>query len=337
MSLHPSVVLFDGEAQGLRLPACDHYAGSEKLMRKSLALQAVTAVDGRANFDITLDCEDGASAGDEAHHASLIASLLNSSENRFARVGVRVHDLMHPSRRDELDIIVREAGREVAYITFPKVRGAGEARRCVEVVNDAAERHGIERNIPVHVLIETHGALEDVRAIAAVRQIECLSFGLMDFVSAHRGAIPDSAMRSPGQFDHALIRRAKLEISAACHAHGKVPAHNVTTEFSDPAVAAADALRASTEFGYTRMWSIHPSQIASIVHAMQPSEEEVETASAILLAAQEAAWGPIRFAHGDVARLHDRASFRYYWNVLQRAQGAAAHIPEAARQAFFSE
>ena len=45
------------------------------------------------------------------------------------------------------------------------------------------------------------------------------------------------------QFDHPLVRRAKLEISAACHAHGKVPSHNVSTEVRDMDVVANDALR----------------------------------------------------------------------------------------------
>jgi len=38
-ALTPAEVLFDGEAPPTVLPACDHYAGSEKLMLKSLALQ----------------------------------------------------------------------------------------------------------------------------------------------------------------------------------------------------------------------------------------------------------------------------------------------------------
>jgi citrate lyase beta subunit len=41
-----------------------------------------------------------------------------------------------------------------------------------------------------------------------------------------------------GQFEHPLVVRAKLEIAAACHAHGKVPSHCVVTEFKNP-----DALR----------------------------------------------------------------------------------------------
>ena len=117
----------------------------------------------------------------------------------------------------------------------------------------------------------------EVFELAALPGVEALSFGLMDFVSAHNGAIPDTAMRSPGQFDHPLVRRAKLEIAAACHAHGKVPSHNVSTEVRDMSVVANDAARARNEFGYTRMWSIHPDQIQPIVEAFSPRAEEIAT------------------------------------------------------------
>ena len=144
------------------------------------------------------------------------------------------------------------------------------------------------------------------------------------------GAIPDTAMRSPGQFDHPLVRRAKLEISAACHAHGKVPSHNVSTEVRDMSVVASDAARARNEFGYTRMWSIHPAQIEAIVAAFAPRDEEIVTATEILLAAQSAQWGPTRY-HDT---LHDRASYRYYWSVLRRAQSTGRTVPQDAAPLF---
>mgnify|MGYP000320064417 CR=1 FL=1 len=72
----------------------------------------------------------------------------------------------------------------------------------------------------------------------------------------HHGAIPGSAMKSPGQFNHPLIARAKCEISAAALACGIVPSHNVTTELKDIDYIRNDALRARREFGYLRMWSI---------------------------------------------------------------------------------
>jgi citrate lyase subunit beta/citryl-CoA lyase len=40
------------------------------------------------------------------------------------------------------------------------------------------------------VLIETPGALHEVWQIAALPRVESIDFGLMDFVSAHHGAIP---------------------------------------------------------------------------------------------------------------------------------------------------
>jgi hypothetical protein len=128
----------------------------------------------------------------------------------------------------------------------------------------------------VHVLIETHGALREVWEIAALPGVESLDFGLMDFVSGHHGAIPGSAMKSPGQFEHPLVARAKCEITAAALANGVVPSHNVTTELKDIESSATMPERARTEFGYLRMWSIHPNQIVPIVEAMRPDFSEVQ-------------------------------------------------------------
>ncbi|MEX3933548.1 CoA ester lyase [Paraburkholderia phymatum] len=325
-ALTPAEVLFDGEAPPAVLPACDHYAGSEKLMLKSLALQQQLG----PIFDVTLDCEDGAQVGREAEHAELVASLVGGEHDRFGRVGVRIHDFNHAHWRDDVRLILRAAKRAPAFITLPKIRNVPDAAEMCAFIEATRRELGIATPVPVQLLIETHGALTRVFDLAALPGVEALSFGLMDFVSAHDGAIPDSAMRSPGQFDHPLVRRAKLEISAACHAHGKVPSHNVSTEVRDMDVVANDALRARNEFGYTRMWSIHPAQIPAIVSAFAPRDEEIATATEILLAAQSAQWGPTR--HRD--SLHDRASYRYYWSVLRRARSTGRAVPAEAAPLF---
>ena len=325
-SLAPAQVLFDGDMPPAVLPPCDHYAGSEKLMLKSLSLQRELG----PVFDITLDCEDGAAIGHEARHAELVASLLGSERDVFGRVGVRIHDYRHPAWQEDLRIILGGAQRGPAYIMLPKIRHASEAAEMCAYIETLRRRDNIHDVIPVHVLIETHEALADAFAIAALPPVESLSFGLMDFVSAHNGAIPDTAMRSPGQFDHPLVRRAKLEIAAACHAHGKVASHNVTTDVRDMTVVAGDAKRARDEFAYTRMWSIHPAQIVPIVEAFTPGDDEIGGAAAILLAAQANDWGPIR--HDDT--LHDRASYRYYWSVLRRARAAGRPLPASVSDFF---
>jgi citrate lyase subunit beta/citryl-CoA lyase len=319
--MHPSEVLFQGQRQPLLLPACDHYAGSEKLMRKSMALQQELG----PIFDITFDCEDGASAGDERAHAELVASLVGSDDNRYNRIGARLHDVGSPHFAQDVEIIVGAAAQKLAYVVLPKPDSLEDVLRAQDLVNQAAARAGRDF-LPLHVLIETHGALHDVYAIAALPQVESLSFGIMDFVSSHYGAVPAAAMRTPGQFTHPLVVRAKLEMVAACHAHDKVPSHNVTTEIKDTAVVANDAQRAAAEFGFTRMWSIHPDQIKPIVKAFTPRLAEVNEATSILAAAMANDWGPIAHA----GRLHDRASYRYYWTVLQRAKLAGLALPDAA-------
>ncbi len=320
--MHPSEVLFQGIQKPVSIPACDHYAGSEKLMHKSIALQQELG----PVFDITLDCEDGASAGNEEAHAKLVASLIDDDSNHFNRIGARIHDLTHPCfEQDIASICNKTTVKRLAYLVVPKVNSLADVMRAIDTINSYAKKNG-RKNLPIHVLIETHGALADVHAIAALPQVECLSFGIMDFVSAHFGAIPGSAMRSPGQFTHPLITRAKLEISAACHAHGKIPSHNVTTEIKDTAVVANDANRAAQEFGYTRMWSIHPDQIKPILKALAPRSSEVNEAVHILTDAQAVQWGPIQ--HNG--KLHDRASYRYYWTILQRAKASGMPLPESS-------
>ncbi len=330
----PRDALVGADDAASELPVCDHYCGTEVRMAKALALQAELG----AVFDITLDCEDGAPVGAEAAHAALCARIALSEANRFGRVGVRVHPADHPAFEADLQTLIGQAGDRLAYVMVPKPRGAADVRHAIARVQAVAAATGRGAALPVHVLVETHGALREVFAIAAEPRIESISFGLMDFVSAHRGAIPQSAMGmnpNGGQFDHPLVLRAKLEIAAACHAHGKTPSHCVVTEFKDTAALSAAATQARQRLGYTRMWSIHPDQIRPIVAAFAPTAAELEQAIAIIRAAQAAQWAPIQ--HDKV--LHDRASYRYFWHVISRVQRMAAAggpaLPADAQAAWF--
>jgi citrate lyase subunit beta/citryl-CoA lyase len=97
----------------------------------------------------------------------------------------------------------------------------------------------------------------------------------------------------------------------------------VVTEFSDERAIRMAAERAARELGYTRMWSIHPAQIRPILEAMAPRAQEIERASEIIAAAQAADWAPISHA----GQLHDRASYRYFWQVIERAHRTGRGLP----------
>jgi citrate lyase subunit beta/citryl-CoA lyase len=325
--VHPNDALFSGEKSFPLIPACEHFAGSEKLILKALGLQeSIGAV-----FDITCDCEDGAASGQEVEHAQMIVRVLNSEANVHHMAGARIHDYTHPAWRQDIDILVSGAGNLLSYITIPKCTSLVQAAEMIAYIQQVAKANQIERVIPVHILIETHGALNQVHEIAALPWLQVLDFGLMDFVSAHHGAIPASAMRSPGQFEHRLLARAKTEVVAAALANGVIPAHNVTLDLKNVETTFSDASRARNEFGFLRMWSIYPTQIQAIVDAMKPDFDEVSDAASILLAAQKADWGPIQYA----GELHDRATYRYFWEILQKAKLTGVTIPDSANLAFF--
>ena len=175
--VHPEDALFAAEKGFPAIAACEHFAGSRKLIEKALALQT----DYGPIFDITADCEDGAPAGQEEAHASMVADMVGGELNRFGRIGVRIHDPSYPSWRKDVDIVLGQAGGKVAYITIPKAMSFHEARQVADYIQAQAGTLGLGRQIPLHILIETHGALRDVQTIAAIPNVEVLDFGLMDF------------------------------------------------------------------------------------------------------------------------------------------------------------
>ena len=233
---------------------------------------------------------------------------------------MRVHPVDHAAFDADVAGIVGAAGHRLCHLMVPKVESVADVQRAVDALNAAGAG-----GLPLHVLIESPAAVHRAFDIAAHPRVQSLSFGLMDFVSAHGGAIPAEGMGVAGQFAHPLVLRAKLEVASACHAHGKVPSHNVVTEFKDVAALSSAARQAADTLGYTRMWSIHPDQIRPILAAFAPSESAVHSAAEIIERAANADWAPLSFE----GRLHDRASYRFYWQLLERAHQTGRALPDA--------
>lgn len=325
--IHPRQILLGPQAARPILPVCDHYSGVESRMKKSLLLQAqMTEELGTCVFDVTLDCEDGALVGLERDHAQRVAALVAESAPE-ARVAVRVHAVDHAHFEEDLRIIVGQVGAKLRHVMIPKV----ESRHDLDQAHGVLCQLGF-KDLALHALIESPKAIELAFDIASHPSLQSLSFGLMDFVSAHAGAIPSWAMSGEGQFKHPMVVRAKLALSSACHSNSIAPSHCVVTEIEDTQALRHWASEASHSFGYTRMWSIHPDQIGPIVQAFSPSQVEVERACEIMLNAACAQWGPIRFE----GQLHDRASYRFFWQVLERAHATGKPLTKEAQSWFIN-
>jgi citrate lyase subunit beta/citryl-CoA lyase len=80
------------------------------------------------------------------------------------------------------------------------------------------------------------------------------------------------------------------------------------------------------------MWSIHPAQIRPILAAFSPGQQAIEQAARIIAAAVLADWAPISVD----SQLHDRASYRFYWQVLERAHRTGRPMPDDMAAFFHS-
>jgi len=65
----------------------------------------------------------------------------------------------------------------LAYITLPKSTSAAQVAEMIAYIQDVSKKNRLQREVPVHVLIETHGALHDAWAIAQLPAVQVLDFG----------------------------------------------------------------------------------------------------------------------------------------------------------------
>ncbi|WP_409488824.1 HpcH/HpaI aldolase/citrate lyase family protein [Pseudomonas promysalinigenes] len=321
-------ILFEGKKMPLRLPVVDHYAGIERFMYNALQLQA----NMKGAFDVTLDFEDGSSAGNEHEQMQLIKEVLNDEINLHERVGIRIHDASSNYWRLQCEYTIGTGLVPPAYITLPKVTDIAQVKTVAAYVAELSEKAGLLLPIPLHILIEQPGVLGELDGILRIPEIECVSFGLLDYVSSFDGALPMSLINSPNEFACPIINDVKVRISTLCQTHGKVASHSLCSELRNAEVVTAHAARAFNDFGFRRMWSIHPDQIEPILKASRPEQELIERAAQILILAHAKEWAPIR--HDD--QLHDRASYRYFWGVLKAAHASAVELPEFTRPLFAS-
>lgn len=311
-------ILYQGWKTAPEISAVDHYCGHEKLILKSLELQN----QWNGIFDVTCDLEDGASVGQESALRNLVKNILHSNLNIHKKVGIRIHEATSSEFLVDLEFFIKNCGKIISHLTIPKIADYNQAQKVINTIENECKVNNISVP-PIHFLIELPSAVHEVWNIASLKYLRGLDFGCMDYVSSFNGAVDAENFYSPGQFEHPLLVRAKASIIEACAVHGLVAAHNVTPNFKDPDIAFDDALRAKSMFGFTRMWSIHPNQIKPILNAMKPALAEIERACAIVLEAQKNHWSPISFED----KLHDRASYRYFWSIVKRAKSSGAPLP----------
>jgi malyl-CoA/(S)-citramalyl-CoA lyase len=282
---------------------------------------------------VFLDLEDAVAPDDKEQARANVIAALGAHDWTAGAVSVRINGLdTHWCYRDVAEV-VEARGEVLDTVLVPKVGSPSDVEFVATLLDQIEQRNGWPAGrIGIHILIETAKGMANVEAIAQARpdRLEAMVFGVADYAASVQarttnigGANPDYAVLTDPDTDgvrglhwgdqwHFGISR----MVAACRANGLRPIDGPFGDYNDTDGYRAGARRAAA-LGCEGKWAIHPSQVALANEVFTPSDAEVERASRILQAMEDAA----KEGKGAVSldgRLIDAASIRMAQNLMTK-------------------
>jgi malyl-CoA/(S)-citramalyl-CoA lyase len=254
----------------------------------------------------------------------------------------RVNSLDSPWVLDDITRLVGEIGDKLDVMMIPKVEGAWDIHYVDRLLAQLEAKHGIEKPILVHAILETALGVTNLEEIAAASpRMQGMSFGPADLAASRRMkttrvggghpgyrviADPDpespDAPRASAQQDlwHYSIGR----MVDACTSTGILPFYGPFGDISDDAGCEAQ-FRAAFLMGCVGAWSLHPRQIAIAKRVFSPDPEEVAFAKRVLEAIPDG-----RGVHMLDGKMQDDATWKQCKVMVGLAELLAAKDPELA-------
>jgi citrate lyase subunit beta/citryl-CoA lyase len=217
---------------------------------------------------IVFDLEDAVAPPSKAKARETVAAAL-AEVDCDAEICVRINPLEEGGSED---LAALAEGSPPDSLMLPKVSSTG----AVADLSDAlADR---ELTLPILALIETAEGVLEAPAIAEHPEVDALLFGAED-LSADLGAT-----RTP---EGTEVSYARQRVVLAASAAGIDAIDTLVTDFDDTERLTADTRR-SVQFGFDGKLAIHPAQVPVINDAYTPDQSEIEWATRVLEAREEA-------------------------------------------------
>ena len=254
----------------------------------------------------------------------------------------RVNELASPYFLDDITRIVSEIGEKIEVVMVPKVEGAQDVHYVDRLLAQLEAKAGVQRQILVHCVLETHLGVANLEEIAAASpRIQGMSFGPADLAASQRMkttrvggghpgyrtiADPDpenpDAPRPSYQQDpwHYSIAR----MVDACTAVGALPFYGPYGDIKD-VEGCETQFRASFLLGCVGAWSLHPAQIAIAKRVYSPDPEEVAFAKKVIAAIPDG-----RGVHMIDGKMQDDATWKQCQVMVKLAEMLARKDPELA-------
>jgi malyl-CoA/(S)-citramalyl-CoA lyase len=252
----------------------------------------------------------------------------------------RVNSLDSPWVLDDLVTLVGEIGDRLDVIMVPKVEGAWDIHYVDRLLAQLEAKHGLQRPILVHAILETALGVANLEEIAAASpRMQGMSFGPADLAASRRmkttrvgGGHPGYVVLADPDPEHPDAPRASAQqdlwhysiarMVDACAATGILPFYGPFGDIADTAGCEAQ-FRAAFLMGCVGAWSLHPRQIEIAKRVFSPDPEEVRFAKKVLEAIPDG-----RGVHMLDGKMQDDATWKQCKVMVGLAEMLAEKDPE---------
>ncbi|GAC1318335.1 MAG: CoA ester lyase [Thermoleophilaceae bacterium] len=254
----------------------------------------------------------------------------------------RINALDSPWVLDDILRLVPEIGNRLEVIMVPKVEGEWDIHYIDRLLAQLEAKHGIERPILVHAILETALGVNNLEQIAAASpRMQGMSFGPADLAASRRmkttrvgGGHPgyrviedpdrDDPDRPRASYQQDLWHYSIGRMVDACTSTGILPFYGPFGDISDDAGCEAQ-FRAAFLMGCVGAWTLHPRQIAIAKRVFSPDPAEVEFAQRVIEAMPDG-----RGVHMIDGKMQDDATWKQCKVMVSLAEMLAAKDPELA-------
>jgi malyl-CoA/(S)-citramalyl-CoA lyase len=260
----------------------------------------------------------------------------------FAATGLwtRINALNSPWALDDVVEIVAAVGRKLDVVMLPKVEGPWDIHYLDQLLAQLEARHGVDKPILIHAILETAQGVNNVEAIAtASPRMHGMSLGPADLAASRAmkttrvgGGHPDYKVLADADgggarasFQQDLWHYTLGKMVDACAAAGIKPFYGPFGDFSDPAACEAQ-FRNAFLMGCVGAWSLHPSQIAIAKRVFSPDPGEVAFARRIIAAMPDGT-GAVMID----GKMQDDATWKQAKVLVDLARLVAAKDPELGK------
>ncbi|HXW23304.1 MAG TPA: CoA ester lyase [Xanthobacteraceae bacterium] len=248
----------------------------------------------------------------------------------------RINALNSPWALDDAVEIVAAVGRKLDVVMLPKVEGPWDIHYLDQLLAQLEARHGVEKPILIHAILETAQGVNNVEAIAtASPRMHGMSLGPADLAASRAmkttrvgGGHPDYKVLADAgaaprvAFQQDLWHYTLGKMVDACAAAGIKPCYGPFGDFSDPDACEAQ-FRNAFLMGCVGAWSLHPSQIAIAKRVFSPDPAEVKFARRIIEAMPDGT-GAVMID----GKMQDDATWKQAKVMVDLARLVAAKDPE---------